>query len=62
MDQKEALRGMLQDVINDKMENAAVSMHNYFITKTREVAGFGSNNLVNQRQHRDDDTDTTGTE
>ena len=41
MDRKEALRGMLQDVINDRMEQAAVTMHDYFIAKTREVAGLG---------------------
>ena len=41
MDRKEALRGMLQDVINDRMEQAAVTMHDYFVAKTREVAGLG---------------------
>lgn len=42
MDQKETLRGMLQDVINDKMDQAAVSMHDYFVAKTRQVAGLAA--------------------
>jgi len=42
MDNKEALRGMLQDVINDRMEQAAVTMHDYFVAKTREVAGLST--------------------
>jgi hypothetical protein len=40
MDYKEALRGMLQDVINDRMEQAAVTMHDYFVAKTRQAAGL----------------------
>lgn len=40
MDQKEALKSMLQDVINDKMEQASVTMHDYFVAKTREVTGL----------------------
>jgi hypothetical protein len=33
---------MLQDVINDRMEQAGVTMHDYFVAKTREVTGLGS--------------------
>lgn len=40
MDHKEALKSMLQDVINDKMEQASVTMHDYFVAKTREVTGL----------------------
>ncbi len=40
MDKKELLKNMLQDVINDRMEQAAVTMHDYFVAKTREVAGL----------------------
>lgn len=46
MDQKEVLRGMLQDVINDKMEQASVSMHDYFVAKTRQVAGLAGEEVV----------------
>lgn len=42
MDNKELLKSMLQDVINDRMEQAEVTMHNYFVSKTREVTGLGS--------------------
>ena len=40
MDNKDLLKGMLQDIINGKEEQAAVSMHDYFVSKTREVAGL----------------------
>jgi len=40
MDNRELLKGMLQDIINGKEEQAAVSMHDYFVSKTREVAGL----------------------
>ncbi len=32
---------MLQDVINDKMDQASVTMHDYFVAKTREITGLG---------------------
>jgi len=31
---------MLQDIINDRHEQAAVTMHEYFVAKTREVTGL----------------------
>lgn len=40
MDHQELLRSMLQDIINDKQENASVTMHDYFVSKTREVSGL----------------------
>lgn len=36
----EALKSMLQDIINDKPEQASVALHDYFVSKTREVAGL----------------------
>lgn len=39
-DHKEMLKGMLQSFINDKQEDAAVQLHNYFIDKSREVTGI----------------------
>jgi hypothetical protein len=41
MDNTEALRAVLQDVINDKLEQASLTMHDYFVAKTREVTGIG---------------------
>lgn len=40
MDHQDALKSMLQDVINDRMEQASVTMHDYFVSKTREVTGL----------------------
>lgn len=42
MDHKEQLKSMLQSVINGKEEEAAATMHDYFVSKTRQVAGFAS--------------------
>ena len=42
MDHQELLKSMLQDVINDKEDNARVTMHDYFVSKTRDVAGLRS--------------------
>ena len=39
-DHAEALKSMLQDIINDRQEQAEVTMHNYFVAKTREVSGI----------------------
>jgi len=42
MDHAEALKTMLQDIINDRTEQAEAVMHDYFVSKTREVAGLSS--------------------
>ena len=42
MGHKDTLNSMLQSIINGKEEDAAVTMHDYFVAKTREVAGLGS--------------------
>ena len=41
-DHTEALKSMLQDIINDRHEQATVTMHNYFVSKTREVSGLST--------------------
>lgn len=40
MDHRDQLKTMLQDIINGKEEQAAVTMHDYFVAKTRQVAGL----------------------
>ena len=42
MEHADALKSMLQDIINDRHEQATVTMHDYFVAKTREVAGLGA--------------------
>lgn len=42
MEHKDTLKAMLQDIINGKEEQAAVTMHDYFVAKTREVAGLAT--------------------
>lgn len=41
MDKFETLKSVVQDMINNKEEQAAVTMHDYFVMKTREVTGLG---------------------
>lgn len=41
-DHQDTLKAMLQDIINGKEEQAAVTMHDYFVAKTREVTGLAS--------------------
>jgi hypothetical protein len=40
-DHAETLKSMLQSIINDRHEEASVTMHDYFVSKTKEVAGLG---------------------
>jgi hypothetical protein len=47
----ELLKSMLQDFINGREEQASVTMHEYFVNKTREVTGLG------QRQEQEVQTD-----
>ncbi len=43
----ETLKSMLQDIINGKEESAAATMHDYFVAKSREVAGFAQPSAPN---------------
>lgn len=40
MDPRESLKSMLQDLINDRHEQAEVTIHNYIVAKTQQLAGF----------------------
>lgn len=52
MEHTDALKSMLQDIINDRHEQATVTVHDYFVSKMREVSGLG------QATHADvDDSD-----
>jgi hypothetical protein len=41
MDKREALKSMLNNLINDKPEQATLDFHNYLAPKMREIAGVG---------------------
>lgn len=41
-DPREQLKSMLQDLINDRTEQAEVTIHNYLVAKTQALAGFGA--------------------
>lgn len=40
MDKREQLKSMLNNLINDKSEQAGLDFHNYLTTKMREVTGL----------------------
>ena len=42
MDRKEALKSMLNNLINDRQEEASLDLHSYMTAKMRDVAGLGS--------------------
>ena len=42
MDSREALKSMLNNLINDKQEEASLDLHNYLTTKMKVVAGTGT--------------------
>lgn len=54
---QETLKAMLQDIINGKEEQAAVTMHDYFVTKTREVTGLAPS--IDEDDLGDFSTDTS---
>lgn len=41
-DPREQLNSMLQDLINDRREQAEVTIHNYVVAKTQQLAGLGT--------------------
>lgn len=40
MDKREALKSMLNNVINDNTDAASLDLHNYLAVKMREVSGI----------------------
>ena len=58
MDNRDNLRSMLNNLINDKAEEASLDLHNYLTTKMKEVAGI-STASVNTSNDDDDDESTT---
>jgi len=56
MERKEELKTMLQDIINDRPEQASVALHNYLTDKIRDVAGTAP------QQHVTDDASDLGDE
>ena len=40
-DPREQLKAMLQDLINDRPEQAEVTIHDYIVAKTQSIAGLG---------------------
>lgn len=47
-DSRDELKAMLQDLINDRPEQAEQAIHNYLVQKTQEVSGLGNAAAVQQ--------------
>lgn len=45
-DPREQLKSMLQDLINDRTEQAEMTIHNYIVSKTQQLAGFAQPPVV----------------
>ena len=41
MDKREALKSMLNNLINDKHEEASMDLHGYMTAKMQEISGIG---------------------
>jgi hypothetical protein len=41
-DPREQLKSMLQDLINDRPEQASATIHDYIVAKTQALAGFAA--------------------
>lgn len=42
MEHQEQLKSFLQDLINDRPEQAEVTIHNYIVAKTQALSGLGA--------------------
>jgi hypothetical protein len=58
MDKREALRSMLNNLINDKPEEASMDLHNYLTTKMRDVSGLAATPSGEAAGVADDDLGT----
>jgi len=57
-DPREQLKSMLQDLINDRHEQADVTIHNYIVSKTQQMARFGQTAEVDDVSGQVDDDDS----
>lgn len=59
MDNRENLRSMLNNLINDKQEEASLDLHNYLTAKMRDVAGISTASTSTDIDDTDDVGDVT---
>ena len=50
MDHKEQLMSMLKSFINQKEEEASVALHDYFVSKSRQVTGIAGEATAGEYQ------------
>lgn len=58
MDKREALKSMLNNLINDKPEEASLDLHDYLTTKMRDVSGLAATPEGEDTSAADDDFGT----
>jgi hypothetical protein len=57
MDNREALKNMLNNLINDKHEEASMDLHGYLSAKMKDVAGLSAQAPAVQQDDADIDSD-----
>lgn len=62
MDNREALKSMLNNLINDKSVEAGLDLHNYLNNKMKDVAGLSTGTTTVEPEIDDLDTDETDPE
>ena len=61
MDKREALKSMLNNLINDKHEEASMDLHGYMTAKMQEISGIGQQAVAPVEDDEEliaDDSDT----
>jgi len=53
-DPREQLKAMLQDLINDRPEQATATIHNYMVAKTQQLTGRVPAEIDDASGHDDD--------
>ena len=56
-DHAATLKSMLQDIIHNRQEQAEATMHDYFIAKSREVAGLAAPEIEPEDDLPEDEED-----
>jgi hypothetical protein len=54
-DPREQIKSVLQDLINDRQEQAAETIHNYLVAKSQQIAGFAPSTAPESSTETDED-------
>lgn len=57
MNQRDALKSMVSNLINDKQEEASLDLHNYLSVKMREISGLGQTPQLPTESNSEDEAE-----